>query len=45
MEKIETLLLEKNNNESMDLDKNVLMVYYVNLQYESFHSYVQMPND
>ncbi len=37
--KIETLL-EKNEN--MDLDKTVLMVYYVNLQYVSSHNFVQM---
>ena len=40
--KIENLL---DKNDSTDLDKTILMVYYVNLQYASFHSFVQMSND
>jgi hypothetical protein len=41
--KIENLL-DKNDNTDLD-DKSILTVYYVNLQYASFHSFVQMSND
>ena len=42
--KIENLL-ERSDNDNTELDKTILMVYYINLQYASFHSFVQMSND
>ena len=34
--KIENLL-ERSDNDNTELDKTILMVYYINLQYASFH--------